>query len=169
MLVNYYEIILMNCIYKTNKYKMSLLIIIKVIVLNITFYVAFYFIKDENYSDYTWAMQILKRLYNHLDLSYFEIVLFDDDKTLALALCHVFSSSKYRVNYALCVWHINNNIIINCKKLFSTNNLYNEFMKRWKTFRKTKISTLLKKDYNIFYHIYLDVDVRICMYIEEHI
>jgi len=52
MLANYYEVILMNCIYKINKYKMSLLIIIKVIALNIIFYVAFYFMKGENYIDY---------------------------------------------------------------------------------------------------------------------
>ncbi len=52
MLANYYKIILINCIYKTNRYKMSLLIIIEIIVLNTTFYVAFYFIKDKNYSDY---------------------------------------------------------------------------------------------------------------------
>ncbi len=52
MLVNYYEIILMNCIYKINKYKMSLLIIIVIIILNIIFYIMFCFMKDENYSNY---------------------------------------------------------------------------------------------------------------------
>ncbi len=53
MLVDYYEVILMDCTYKTNRYKMPLLIIIEVIALNITFYVAFCFMKGENYSDYT--------------------------------------------------------------------------------------------------------------------
>ena len=52
MFANYYKIILINCIYKTNRYKILLLIIIEIIVLNITFYVAFYFIKGENYSNY---------------------------------------------------------------------------------------------------------------------
>ena len=42
----------MNVIYKTNRYKISLLIIIDVICLSIIFYVAFYFMKRENYSDY---------------------------------------------------------------------------------------------------------------------
>jgi len=159
----------MDCIYKTNKYKMSLLIIIEIIALNTTFYVVFCFMKGENYSDYTWVMQTLKRLYDYLDLSYFEIILFDDNKALMFALRHVFFDSRYRVNHALCVWHINNNITTNCKKFFSTNELYNEFMKRWKTLRLAKTFALLKKNYNAFYHIYLDVDVRICMYIEEHV
>jgi len=52
MLVDYYKIILINCIYKINRYKMFMLTIIEVIVLNIMFYVAFCFIKDENYNDY---------------------------------------------------------------------------------------------------------------------
>ncbi len=159
MLVDYYKIILMNCIYKTNKYKMLLLIIIKVIVLNIIFYVAFCFMKDENYNDYIWVMQTLKWLYNHLDLSYSETVLFNNDKMLTSALHHVFSDSEYHVNHALCMWHMNNNIIINCKKFFSINKLYDEFMKKWKTFCMMKIFALLNEDYNVFYHIYLDVDV----------
>jgi len=48
-------------------------------------------------------MQALKRLYDHLDLSYSETVLFDDDKTLTSALRRVFSDSEYHVNHALCV------------------------------------------------------------------
>jgi len=46
------KILTMNCIYKTNKYKMSLFIIIEIIVLNIIFYVVFCFMKSENYNDY---------------------------------------------------------------------------------------------------------------------
>ncbi len=46
------EILIIDYIYKTNKYKISLIIIIEVIVLNITFYVEFYFIKRKNYNDY---------------------------------------------------------------------------------------------------------------------
>ena len=42
----------MNYIYKINKYKMSLLIIIEVTCLNISFFVAFYFMKNESFSDY---------------------------------------------------------------------------------------------------------------------
>jgi len=45
------KILIINCIYKTNKYKMSLFII-KIIVLNIIFYVAFCFIKNESCNDY---------------------------------------------------------------------------------------------------------------------
>ena len=46
------KILIINCIYKTNKYKIFLLIIIEIIVLNIIFYVDFCFIKKENYNNY---------------------------------------------------------------------------------------------------------------------
>jgi hypothetical protein len=87
-------------------------------------------------------MQVLKRLYDHLGLSYPEIVLSDGDKTLTSALRHAFNSPEYRVNLALCVWHINNNITTNCKKLLPRNEL---FMKRWKTLRKAETPALLEE------------------------
>ncbi len=125
-----YEVILMDATYKTNKYRMPLLIIIGVTPLNTTFYATLCFMKGENYSDYRWIMEALKRLYDHLHLPYPNTVLFDDNKALAPALRHVFYGSGYRVNHGLCVWHMNNNITTNCKKLFPTNELYDEFMKR---------------------------------------
>jgi len=52
LLHNYLEILIINCIYKTNKYKMFLLIIIEVTCLNIFFFVVFYFIKSKNFNNY---------------------------------------------------------------------------------------------------------------------
>ncbi len=46
------KVLIINYIYKTNKYKISFLIIIEIIILNIIFYVVFYFIKEENYNNY---------------------------------------------------------------------------------------------------------------------
>ena len=115
------EILIMNCTYKTNKYKMSLLIIIGVIAINTTFYVAFCSMRGENYIDYVWVMEALIRFYDYLDLSYFIIVISDDDRVLSLALSHVFHEKEHRINHLLCIWHLNQNVTINCKKYFSTN------------------------------------------------
>ncbi len=46
------KILIIDCIYKTNKYKMLLLIIIEVTCLNISFFVVFCFIKDKNFGNY---------------------------------------------------------------------------------------------------------------------
>jgi len=46
------EMLIINCIYKTNKYKILLLIIIEVTYLNISFFIIFCFIKDEIFNNY---------------------------------------------------------------------------------------------------------------------
>ena len=47
-----HEVLLLNYIYKINKFKMLLLIIIEIIFLNIIFYVDLCFIKKECYNNY---------------------------------------------------------------------------------------------------------------------
>ncbi len=46
------EILIMNCIYKINRYKMLLLIIIEIIALNIFFFIDFCFMTAKKISDY---------------------------------------------------------------------------------------------------------------------
>jgi len=150
------KILIMNCTYKTNKYKMLLLIIIKIIVLNIIFYVAFCFIKDESYSDYEWIIEVLVRLYDHLNLSYSITIIFDDDKALSSTLSHVFAKQNHRVNHILCIWHINQNVTTNCKKYFLTNEQWETFYKRWKNIVYANNIKLLKKRYNVLHHDYLN-------------
>ena len=47
-----YEVLIMDCTYKTNKYKHPLMVITGVIALNTTFYVAFCFMSSEFSEDY---------------------------------------------------------------------------------------------------------------------
>jgi len=110
------EILIINCTYKTNRYKMPLLIITRVTILNATFYVAFCFMKDKSYSDYEWVIEALVRLYDYLNLSYPITVISNSDKALLPALSHVFAEQNHRVNHILCIWHINQNVTANCKK-----------------------------------------------------
>ena len=48
-----HEVLLMNCIYKTNKYRPSLLVICDVTTINTTFYVIFCFLSSEYTDNYT--------------------------------------------------------------------------------------------------------------------
>jgi hypothetical protein len=64
-----YKVIIMNCIYKINRYKLSLLIISDQIALNMRFYVAFYSMTREKMKDYCWVIKQLKTLYLQLKLS----------------------------------------------------------------------------------------------------
>ena len=47
ILIKNFEIIIMNCTYKINKYKMSLLVIMSHTILSTSFYIDFAFLKKE--------------------------------------------------------------------------------------------------------------------------
>jgi hypothetical protein len=51
-----HEVILMNCIYKTNRFKMSSLIIFDQTTLHINFYIVFVFLIKKIFSDYAWVL-----------------------------------------------------------------------------------------------------------------
>ncbi len=72
-----HEVLMMNCIYKTNRYRMSLFVIIDQTKLNIIFYVAFVFMTHEYLSNYEWILQQLKIIYVKLSLLFFTIFVID--------------------------------------------------------------------------------------------
>ena len=57
----YHHVALMDCTYKTNKYRLPLLHIAGMTSFNSHFSVGFCFLKEEKQSDYTWALS------NHID------------------------------------------------------------------------------------------------------
>jgi hypothetical protein len=118
-----YEVLIMNCIYKINKYKMSLMIIFDQIVLHKTFYVVFCFMTKKNQNDYVWILQQLKLLYQKLELSDLTIFVTDMKRELMNDRLLFFSDA----NHLLCTWHINNNVLINCKKSFFIKEAWEKF------------------------------------------
>jgi hypothetical protein len=77
-----YEVLVMNCIYKTNKYKMSFFIINDQIALHKNFYVVFCFMTKEKQKDYMWILQQLKALYAKLKISNSTVLLIDMKKDM---------------------------------------------------------------------------------------
>jgi hypothetical protein len=118
----------MNCIYKTNKYKMFLFIISDQIALHKNFYVVFCFVTKEKQNDYVWILQQLKRLYAKLKISDSTVLIIDMKKELMNVCRLIFSVS----NHLLCLWHINNNVLINCKKHFIIKKIWDKFFSEWK-------------------------------------
>lgn len=74
-----YQILLINCIYKTNVYRMPLYIIIRVTPINTTYYVGFAFFTNEKVEDYRWILQYVKQLYEVLDISNPSVIITDAD------------------------------------------------------------------------------------------
>ena len=77
-----YEILLIDITYKTNKYKMPLIIINKITLLNTSYYIAFTFIFKETYEVYKWLFEYVKDFYKYLDISNLNIILMDAQNSL---------------------------------------------------------------------------------------
>jgi histone-lysine N-methyltransferase SETD2 len=120
-----YEILMMNCTYKINKYKMSLLMICEQTKLHINFYLVFCFMIKKKMNNYYWVLKQLKALYARLKILMFIIFVIDMKKKLILARYLIFSN----FNHLLCIWHINNNILMNCKKASSSKKIETIFFK----------------------------------------
>ncbi len=109
--------LVMDCTYKTNKYKMPLLQIIGSTALGSMFFVAFCFLSFETAESYGFALRCLKSMYQSIDLqpeTMFKSVITDKDDTLSVAiLAHL-----PFVYHFLCIWHINMMVMKKCKPIF---------------------------------------------------
>ncbi len=57
------EVLLLDCTYKTNKFHMPFLKIVRVTSMNSTFFVAFCFMRQEKEEDFYWVFQQLQGVY----------------------------------------------------------------------------------------------------------
>jgi hypothetical protein len=62
-LKSYPDLLILDCTYKTNKYKMPLLDIVGVDACQRSFCVAFAFLSGEEEADYNWALERLRSMY----------------------------------------------------------------------------------------------------------
>ena len=89
----------MDCTYKTNRYKMPLMVINGVTGINKTFYVGFAFLSGEHAPDFEWVCTQLKDLYDSLEIEYPQVILTDCEVGLISALRFIFP----RVTHLLCI------------------------------------------------------------------
>ena len=104
----------MNCIYKINRYRMPLCIITEVTVMNTFFYVEFVFLFFEIIDDYVFVLNTLRKILRELSISDSHVILIDCEVECINAIESVFSNTKH----ALCLWHVNKNVLSNCKMCF---------------------------------------------------
>ena len=127
----YSSVLLMDCTYKTNKFKMPLLNIVGITSFNTTFYSCFVFMKGEERDDYQWALTHVAHLFDGISKP--GVIVTDRELALMNALEIIFPDSAN----LLCVWHINKNILKNCKPQFpkETENEENDewqlFLAKW--------------------------------------
>ena len=121
------EVIVIDCTYKINKYRMPLLVIIDHTALNISFYIAFVFIESEEKDNFLWVMEILKALYRHFGLKNLFVIVTDWDFAFMKAIATIFLDVKN----LLYIWHINMNVLKNCKPAFKKEENWKKFNNSW--------------------------------------
>ncbi|KAL7755655.1 hypothetical protein ACKLNR_014182 [Fusarium oxysporum f. sp. zingiberi] len=128
----YPEVLLLDCTYKTNKYKMPLLDIVGVDACQSSFCIAFAFLGGEEEEDFVWALGRLRQVYELHGIALPSVILTDR----CLACMNALSSSSCFPESALmlCIWHINKAIVAHCMPAFTQDKSNPKGDEEWKQF-----------------------------------
>lgn len=100
------DVIMLDCTYKSNKFKMPFLHIVGMTSMGTTYDVAYCFMPDEKKPSYIFAVQALRELLLEKCGISPKIVLTDDCRELKDALAAIFPNLCQR----LCIWHLNKHV-----------------------------------------------------------
>lgn len=153
------KMFLMNCTYKTNKFKFSFFVIIEHISLNIIFYVKFAFLIKKHEKDFVWMLTALKKYFVQTKIDVLEILIIDKNMKLIAIIRTVFFDTVH----FLCIWHVNKNVLIYCKLTFFITKTWKKFYVVWHNVIQSKIRNALniawkklKNDYYVEYNKFID-------------
>jgi hypothetical protein len=104
------EVLLLDCTYQTNRCGLSLLNMVGVTGVKISFLVGCAFLQSETEQDFRWVLEMLAM---HV-VSFPGVVVTDCDFALMNALAHVFPQSFH----VLCRWHVRRSVHARCKSFF---------------------------------------------------
>ncbi|XP_028077726.1 protein FAR1-RELATED SEQUENCE 5-like [Camellia sinensis] len=106
------HVLIRDCIYKTNRYRLILLEIVGVTSTNFTFSVSFAYLGHEREDNYTWALGVLRTV---MENTAFPNVFITNRE---LALMKGISKVLHIATNLLCRWHISKNVLMKCKNVF---------------------------------------------------
>jgi hypothetical protein len=104
-------VLIMDCTYKTNKYKMPLLNINGVTATSNSFYRGFVFLYNKKQDSYNFALQNLSKVYQQLGLLSPITILTNKEAALINACEETFPTA----NVIICLWHVNMNILLKAR------------------------------------------------------
>jgi hypothetical protein len=137
LLSEYPEVLLLDCTYKSNKYKLPLLNFVGSTSIPTTFFVAFCFLKQEKEEDYIWALEQFKAVMPDGGDPKPGTIVTDRDIALVNSVRHVFPQART----LLCSWHIQQCVRGKaCKYLPGDDNrtIREEFLYAWKALVQSK-------------------------------
>ncbi|XP_028078008.1 uncharacterized protein LOC114279918 [Camellia sinensis] len=119
------KVLLMDCTYKTNRYRLPLLEIVGVTSTDMTFSIAFAYLQYEKKDNYTCKLGLLHSVMDENTLP--SVIVTDRELALMNAIVTVFPATTN----LLCRWHIGKNVLAKCKKMFETKDKWEMFIMSW--------------------------------------
>nr|KAJ0193412.1 hypothetical protein LSAT_V11C800448590 [Lactuca sativa] len=144
------DIFVMDCTYKTNKYNMPLLDIIGVSCFNTSFYSGFVFLEKEDEENYSWALRAFKEIIGQGNQPC--VIMSDRELALMNGIKNIFPT----MTNLLCVWHIEKNVLANCKKYFGRAEDFDIFMSSWNNVVYSTTEDLFEKNWDEFESMYIE-------------
>ncbi|XP_050386961.1 protein FAR1-RELATED SEQUENCE 11 isoform X1 [Argentina anserina] len=118
-------ILMLDCTFKTNRFRYPLLEVVGVTSTNMTFSIAFVLLDSEKEDNYVWALNRLRDLLDGCPMP--NVIVTDKDLELMRAVVTVFPSARHM----LCKWHINKNVMAKCRNLFESKEKWDRFIMKW--------------------------------------
>ena len=128
-LQTYPEVLLLDCTYKTNKYRMPLLDMIGIDAAQRSFCIAFAFLSGETEEDYMWALERLKTLYKQCGGILPSVIL--TDRCLAIINVAMALFPSPTTVTLICIWHANKAVLTRCQPTFPEAEKWKEFYGFW--------------------------------------
>lgn len=150
----YPDVLLMDCTYRTNRYKMPLFHLVGVGPMKKQFSAAFAFMKTESEIDYYWVVSSFVRLvYQGLEPS---VIITDNEKALRNACSFLFPQTPL----LLCGWHVKQNVLTQAKHVWRLNDAETPeeqaemrerreiFMGRWEEVQRSKTEAEFEQNWS---------------------
>ncbi|CAG8844811.1 15738_t:CDS:2, partial [Gigaspora margarita] len=145
------EVLIVDATYRTNIYKYPLISAIGINNISnekgvlASYQIAMAWVDDESEASYTWFLQTLRtKIYNAYGCLP-DVFMSDRDQALRNASSKVFPES----NKMLCVWHLlEQNLKVNCRKLFKNDEDYEMFKKEVEALRFTESEKEISQSLN---------------------
>ena len=122
----FHTVFMLDCTYKTNRYKLPLLHIVGVTSTDISFSAGFALLSSEKEEQYIWALRMFREALSKDNRP--SCIITDRDLALMNALSIVFPDTKL----LLCRWHIHNDVKAYVRKHVEDKKLWKPLLDKWR-------------------------------------
>ncbi len=141
----YPEILLLDCMYKTNKYNMLLFDMIGVDTTGQSFYIVFTFLNDEADEDYMQVFERLKILYEQCGGVFLSVILIDRCLTIINTVLSIFLSTM-----CFYVWYANETVFARYQPAFQKAEEWSEFYGYWFSIFNSSVEEIYEERFKEF-------------------